>query len=102
MQRGRLIRSRLGDDHEHHLGPVFVAVNHRRSEFNFSGDEGDTGRHAVVTAIMTYRDVLADLQLADHRLWHEKADLDILRWKHLDNRASCGNPFAFAIERIEN
>jgi len=97
MQRGSLVSSRPGNDHEHQLGPVFVAVDDRWRIFNLSGNERDAGWHLVVTAINHYRDVLADLELADHRFGHEKSDLDILGREHLDNRPSCRHPLAFAV-----
>ena len=91
MQRGGFVHRRLGDHHEHQLGAVFIAVDHRRRVFRLWRDEGDAGGHLGRAAITMHADGSADLQLAHHRFGHEEAHLDVFRRKYL-RRWDCRPP----------
>ena len=48
------------------------------------------------------RACVAGMNRADPRLGHKGAHLDVLRRQQRDDRVAGGDPFALAVERVEN
>ena len=57
---------------------------------------------SACAAVAVHADALPQLQLADHGFGHEEADFEVLGRKHLHDGISGRNPFALAIERVED
>ena len=84
------------------LDAVLVAVDHRRrvlacGEIKLMLRGTSAAQPSQCTVILC-----PTLQLADHGLGNKEADLDVLRRKDLHHGISRRDPFAFAVQRVED
>ena len=89
-------------DHEHQLAATLAAVDHRRRVLRLGRDEADSPKDRLGHAIHSDAHLVAGVNDADPRFRDERTDLDVLGRQQRNHRPAGGDPFPWAVERVED